>query len=306
MKNKIAIIVPYFGKFPVWFDLFLYSCSKNENVDFLFFTDCIIPNVRYANTIFFQVTFEEYCARVSNALGIDFSPKNPYKLCDLKPFYGIIHKDELEDYDFWGFGDVDLIYGDLELVLSEHRLAYFDLITTHDDRVAGHFTVIRKSSKFTHLCLKIRDYKSKLEAPTHLALDEEDWTCLVFPQLPMLERIYRHIVKPFGIWHKKYFKWVNPLFCNRLTKVSFIEYFTTEIPKETETWTYFVGEGTLKKFPQGRDLPYLHFLFFKKTQYLKTDNYWKENFYKVPRIKDVAENHQNVCVTAQGISVCDE
>ena len=88
--------------------------------------------------------------------------------------------------------------------------------------------------------------------------------------------------------------------------MSFIEYFTTEIPKETETWTYFVGEGTLKKFPQGRDLPYLHFLFFKKTQYLKTDNYWKENFYKVPRIKDVAENHQNVCVTAQGISVCDE
>ena len=28
---------------------------------------------------------------------------------------------------------------------------------------------------------------------------------------------------------------------------------------------------------------YLHFLFFKKTQYLNTDTYWKENFYQIPR-----------------------
>lgn len=30
MKNKIAIIVPYFGRFQEWFDMYLYSCSKNS------------------------------------------------------------------------------------------------------------------------------------------------------------------------------------------------------------------------------------------------------------------------------------
>ena len=36
MQAKIAMIVPYFGKWPEWMDLYLYSCSKNPQVDFLF------------------------------------------------------------------------------------------------------------------------------------------------------------------------------------------------------------------------------------------------------------------------------
>lgn len=51
MQAKIAMIVPYFGKWPEWMDLYLYSCSKNPQVDFLFFTDCLMPATVYPNTL---------------------------------------------------------------------------------------------------------------------------------------------------------------------------------------------------------------------------------------------------------------
>lgn len=42
--KKAAIIIPYFGKFPEWFNLYLYSCKKNPEVDFIFYTDCSLEN----------------------------------------------------------------------------------------------------------------------------------------------------------------------------------------------------------------------------------------------------------------------
>lgn len=44
------------------------------------------------------MTFQEYCDDVSRKLGIDFHPARSYKLCDLKPFLGVIHEDILEEY----------------------------------------------------------------------------------------------------------------------------------------------------------------------------------------------------------------
>ena len=36
---KIAIIVPYFGKMPNYFQLFLNSCASNKKFDWLIFSD---------------------------------------------------------------------------------------------------------------------------------------------------------------------------------------------------------------------------------------------------------------------------
>ena len=36
---KVAFIVPYFGTFPQYFQLFLKSCELNPNYDWLLFTD---------------------------------------------------------------------------------------------------------------------------------------------------------------------------------------------------------------------------------------------------------------------------
>ena len=50
----------------------------------------------------------------------------PYKLCDYKPAYGEIFAPELSGYDFWGYGDMDLVFGDLRAYFTEDKLRKYD------------------------------------------------------------------------------------------------------------------------------------------------------------------------------------
>lgn len=277
MKNKIAIIIPYFGTFPIWIDLFLYSCSKNDFIDFLIYTDCAIPSRVYSNTRFYNISFDEYCRRVSFRLGIDFHPRTPYKLCDLKPFYGYIHADDILPYEFWGFGDMDLIYGDMRLVLSDDKLSRYDLITTHADRVAGHFTVIRKNSDVDRAVFRIKDWQNRIESHEIYGVDEHDFTDLIYPLMPKLRWIYRHFVKSMGVHLYDFlaiFNYINNLVSRKYIK----EFYTSEIPKDLESWQYNVEEGKIIN-PRNKEIPYLHFLFFKKTPFIKQSVYWAGDFY---------------------------
>ena len=38
-RKKVAIIIPYFGSFPNYFDYWLKSALANKDFDFLIFTD---------------------------------------------------------------------------------------------------------------------------------------------------------------------------------------------------------------------------------------------------------------------------
>ena len=280
-RTKIAIIIPYFGKFPGWIDLYLFSCSKNSFIDFWFFTDCDIPHKVYKNTFFKKITFKEYCEQVSHALGITFAPENPYKLCDLKVFYGIIHENLLKEYDFWGFGDLDLMYGDLSLIINENKLGKYELITTHADRIAGHFTIIKKNSKFTTLCYKIENWKSKLEDERGLGVDEHDFTWLVHPFQKQIWRFHRILSKIIKIHPYKFFEIFNNI-TNLFTKYSIREYYTSPLPENGESWIYDIKKNTIIN-PDNIEIPYLHFLFFKKTPFRKTDYYWREDFYQIDK-----------------------
>lgn len=285
MDKKIAIICPYFGKLPVWFDLLLYSCSRNESIDFYFFTDCDIPKT-YGNTIFYRISFEDYCNLVSSKLTIKFQPNSPYKLCDLKPFYGIIHKDLIGEYDFWGFADMDLVYGDLSELVKKVESGRYDLITTHADRVAGHFTLIRNASRYTDLCYKIHRWNELLQDDYVYGLDEHHFTLLVYPFQKQIWRMFRYFGSYLGIVYYNFFQLFNNI-TNKFSRHHFQEYYTSILPKDGEVWTYNLGDGCLKD-PKGRNLPYLHFLFFKKTQHYNANRYWTDGFWRIDSRVDFA------------------
>ena len=280
---RYVIIQPYFGKFPIWIDLFIYSCGKNPKVDFVFFTDCEISKSIdiYKNVKFIKTNFEEYCDFVSERLNIDFHPDNTYKLCDLKPFLGVVHFDIISQYDCWGYCDIDLVLGDLSILLS--KMEKFDLISTHSDRCSGHFTLIKTKSKYTKLCFKIWRWKIKLMSRDNKCLDEDDLTGVVSWFLRYRVPIFNRIIKPLlGMSKYTYFKLSDyALSVLQSKRVSFEEYFTTPMP---DFKSEFIFESTSGKiFDKVRDieLPYLHFLFFKKTQYSDNKDYWKDGFYRI-------------------------
>lgn len=300
MQAKIAMIVPYFGKWPEWMDLYLYSCSKNPQVDFLFFTDCLVPATVYPNTLFITLSFEAYCKHVSRVLHVDFRPTQAYKLCDLKAFYGLVHAEDLREYDYWAFGDNDLIFGNLNMITNIRNLKKYDLLTTHSYHIAGHFTVIRKDSKFTKLCLKIPDWQSLLLDEKNYAIDEGIWSALVYPELKQVRRFHQYFIYPiFRMDFFKYLAVANRLFCNRFTRRSFVEHYTTPNPILSQRWEYNLEKNKVYRY-DGLELPYLHFLFFKKNIYDDSEYYWKSGFYQLPANWQ-KQDGGNVYISVDGI-----
>lgn len=243
------MIIPFFGKWPEWIDLYLYSCSKNSFIDFLFYTDCKIPKKVYANTIFIEVSFSVYCERVSNILNIDFHPNAPYKLCDLKPFYGVIHENELRNYDWWGFGDMDLVYGDLKSFINEKNMKCHDLLTTHVDRVAGHFTIIRKSSKYNNICLQLHNWQAMLQSDKNYGIDENSFSKVVRPiKFKLFDKIWYHVlchVVGDKCKHQAYSLWER-MSSIVPSSVCMRELFTTFKPTQDTLCTYNLATHALE------------------------------------------------------------
>lgn len=293
---RIAQIIPYFGKWPEWMPLYLYSCGRNPMVDFIFYTDCEIPETTYSNTKFIKISFDDYCKLVGERLGIDYQISKAYKLTDLKPFIGKVHEKELLGYDWWGFGDIDLIYGDLSMLINDDNLKKYDILTTHNYHIAGHCTFVRNNEFFRNLCLKIVNWKYRLSDEKHYGFDEAEWSNLLYPNIKWPLTIYSKILSKISP------KLFNPFmnFANRVLnpRQLFKEYFTRPIPKDNLKWTYNTRKSSIYS-PCGKELPYLHFLFFKKTPWLETENYWKAGYY---RIKMPFDKCNYIYIDTYGIS----
>lgn len=126
--KKVVLIIPYFGKFPNYFQLFLNSCGQNETIDWIIFTD-IDDEFQYpGNVRRIRMSFPELKKRIQNKFDFLISLEKPYKLCDYKPAYGYIFEEYIQGYDFWGYCDVDLIFGDLRKFIPDELLSQYDKI----------------------------------------------------------------------------------------------------------------------------------------------------------------------------------
>jgi hypothetical protein len=252
---RIIILIPYFGRWPFWMDFYLESLRWNPAIDWRFYTDCGRPDKAPANATFIDCSFEDYQRRVSDALGINFRPASPYKLCDIKPAYGYIHAAEIEDYDFWGFGDIDIVYGDVMGFLSPGMLSH-DLISLHQRRVSGHLTLMSNTRFAREAFMQVLNWRSTFELPAHTAFDEKSFG----------ELFMRH--KDWPRWLRRAVYVGNPY----MRKASFTEAYSTSfgrVPWEDgsfdfpERWQWRQGRLSCDK-PTRRHFPYLHFIEWKK------------------------------------------
>jgi len=121
------MLMQYFGKWPEWIDLFVESCKWNPSVHWLIYTDCGPTDNIADNVELVSLSFEDYKALVSQRLNLSFKPSSPYKLCDLKPCLAHIHANEIGDFRFFGFGDVDVVYGNIDNFYVEDLLDRWDV-----------------------------------------------------------------------------------------------------------------------------------------------------------------------------------
>jgi hypothetical protein len=177
----LIMLIPYFGRWPEWMNLFVETCKWNPGVRWRFYTDCGEPENRAGNVDYVHLSFDDYKALVRERLRVAFDPPDPYKLCDIKPCLAYIHERDVAGYPFFGFGDVDVVYGDIRKFYTDELLRRFNVFSTHADRLSGHFAVLRNTRALRRAFVHIPRYREYLELPHYVGLDEVPFGLLFKP-----------------------------------------------------------------------------------------------------------------------------
>lgn len=166
--KSIILIIPYFGKFRPDFKFWLKSVSENPTVDFLLFTDNKVESIP-GNLKVISTTFDALRHRIQSHFDFKICLPQAYKLCDFKPCYGEVFADFIKEYDFWGYTDMDMVYGDIRHFITEKLLVSYDRILS-----LGHFSLFRNTPRINSMYKNVTQprYQQVFTYPCGCAFDE--------------------------------------------------------------------------------------------------------------------------------------
>lgn len=152
LNNKIGIVSPYFGKLPDYFEMTVLSMASNTDIDWFVITDDKSVSSNFKNVRIIYQSFEEMRKVIFDKLGTKIN--RVYKLCDYKPCYRVIFDDILKSYDFWGYCDLDIVFGDLSQIFNDYNLKKYDKLLFQ-----GHLSIYRNVDNINLAFKQTKKYK---------------------------------------------------------------------------------------------------------------------------------------------------
>ena len=258
--KSIVIIFPYFGILPAQYKMWRASALRNPTVDFMFFTDANVEPAK--NIIVNKMQFCEFRQLVQKVFDFTIVLDRPYKLCEYKQAYGFILHDYITKYDIWGFGDLDLVYGDFRAFFTDEVLNHKFLLGW------GHLTLLRNDDDCNTYFMKqvdgYQNYKEAFTTSNITFFDEygykgcsEKWRdCR--PNDCWLEWPFDNVSKPKESYHFNSMtrEWKQVIFEHIDNKLYMLRFNNSKLEKKESLYAHFQHRGFMKD--QVTD--YSHFL----------------------------------------------
>lgn len=170
MTNRIALLFPYFGSLPNTFEYWLNTIAPNQRFDIFIFTDRVV-NCSFPNIKVVRMTFDDFADTVQQNFTTEIKLKTPYKICDYRPMFGEIFRRELTAYEFWGYGDLDVIWGNLDTFITDGILEKYDRISQF-----GHLSIYRNCERMNTLYRQTingeKPYLNAIKSEKNVTFDE--------------------------------------------------------------------------------------------------------------------------------------
>lgn len=258
--KSIVLIFPYFGSLPVQYKMWRASALCNSSVDFMFFTDTDVEPAK--NIIVHKMQFSDFQQIVQKAFDFPIVLDRPYKLCEYKQAYGYILQDYIKEYDFWGFGDLDLVYGDIRTFITDEVLTHKFLLGW------GHLTLLHNDKDTNSYFMKqVPGYQSYLDAFTtskitffdeygHKGCSDKWRDCR--PKDCWLECPFDNASKPKQSYHFNSHTrgWKQVIFEHIGNKLYMLRFHNGKIERKESLYAHFQHRGFMKD----RVTDYSHFL----------------------------------------------
>lgn len=258
--KSIVLIFPYFGILPVQFEMWRVSALRNPSVDFMFFTDANVESTK--NIIVHKMQFSDFQQIAQKAFDFPITLDRPYKLCEYKQAYGYILQDYIKEYDYWGFGDLDLVYGDIRSFITEDVLKHKFLLGW------GHLTLLRNDEDVVTYFMKqiegYQNYKDAFSTSKITFFDEfgykgcsDKWRDRR-PEDCWLEWPFDNASKPKQSYHFNSLtrSWQQVIFEHVDNKLYMLRFHNGKLEKKESLYAHFQHRGFMKD----KVTDYSHFL----------------------------------------------
>lgn len=265
----IHIILVYFGPFPMLTDYFFLSCHQNPEISFLLFTDQLPRNDLPENIQYISFSSTDFEGLVKNKLGLKIKLKYPYKLCDFKPLYGHLFEDYLAGCAFWGYCDMDLIFGNIMHFLSPEILNRYDIITAREKSLAGNFTLYRNKTEISSLYNKSDGWSEIMQDQDRVyGFDEYTREKGTLMSSDFFNKVRTRLKKP-AVFRKHIPDMNTILDHNRIVKVWYGNFMRSDEylrKRAISTWSYLWKNGKLRSADSGEEIMYFHFYRIKNNR----------------------------------------
>ncbi len=205
---RILILILHFGSWPEWFPLFLETCRWNPTIDWMILTDGQTPESTPPNVRLSHETLSGITRRIAAKLAYDVPITVPYKLCDLRLAFPRIFDDLAAGYDFLGWGDLDVLYGDLRRLIGRDALEH-EVISFYEQHLSGHLALVRNTPAMRELHLQVPDWKARVGHPDYQHLDEPAPDLLRGRFRVWARTSYNTPLSPYAPWRDGTFNFPN-------------------------------------------------------------------------------------------------
>lgn len=142
-----AFLIIYLGRLPAYFEFWAKSCEPNhEKFHWYVYNDCLENKIEHNKAVtLVPYDFKTLCIDLKTVFNIHIHPANTRIVCDCRLMLYPIRKkkDNLEQYDFIGYSDIDVIYGQIARFMPEQPYTY-SMISANDGWPCGPFTLFNK------------------------------------------------------------------------------------------------------------------------------------------------------------------
>jgi hypothetical protein len=171
-RPRVAIVNTYFGAPPPWLPAFFRSCQTNADVHWLIYADFDVPAP--PNVSIRPTDLHDFNARASEVLGttITIEPARVRKICDFKPLYGLMFADDLREFEWWAYSDLDVIWGDIRRFVTDDLLNTRIVVSPRQRKLGGHGTFWRNTEANNRTFEIVPNVIAQLTDPHYVRVDE--------------------------------------------------------------------------------------------------------------------------------------
>lgn len=249
--KSIVVIFPHFGKLPPQYKMWRASALYNADIDFLFFTDCNIEPAK--NIIVHKMSFADFRQIVQKKFDFPIVLDRPYKICDYRPAFAYILSEYTKGYDYWGWGDLDVVYGNIRHFVTDEVLSHYKMISGF-----GHFTLYRNDEYTNTFFMKDVDgyvsYKEAFTEERSMYFDEYEYKGFgdkwrgCHPDECWLEWPFDNASKPKQSYHFNSLTrgWQQVIFEHVDNKLYMLRFHNGKLEKKESLYAHFQHRGFMK------------------------------------------------------------